>query len=249
MTDLPLFDPYKALAEIRREAAERNSAPQKLPQKLPQLHAGGICELDHRVNLTSAASATSAGRPAQHAPRTYTNKEEERKENSIKSCTYAREGVAGGVPATCGRIRPAEAAEIAEVSLSHSNHAGSPEIGPAEVLGGDLRKWRSALAAMSPERIPCPGYRPDEWARTLTRALDFLDTFGPQAVALGWSAPRLFGVHPSAGIVRVDACGALALPGGSAVRAITATEVSFGHLTYREQPGQPRGVPVWEFGR
>jgi len=112
-----------------------------------------------------------------------------------------------------------------------------------------LAKWRSALSELSSERIPCPGYRPEEWARTLARALDFLDRFGPQAEALGWTAVRLFGVHPVAGIVRVDTCGALVLPSAGAVRAITATEVSFGHLTYREKPGQPQGVPIWDFAR
>ncbi|WP_342167227.1 hypothetical protein [Methylobacterium sp. SD21] len=66
---------------------------------------------------------------------------------------------------------------------------------------------------------------------------------------MGWTAVRLFGVHPAAGIVRVDTCGALVLPSAGAVRAITATEVSFGHATHREKPGQPQGVPWWEFGR
>ncbi|MCJ2136646.1 hypothetical protein MKK69_21790 [Methylobacterium sp. J-026] len=89
----------------------------------------------------------------------------------------------------------------------------------------------------------------DEWPRTLARAHDFLDTFGTQAEALGWTSSRLFGVHATAGIVRVDACGALVLPIAGTVRAITATEVSFGHLTHREKPGQPQGVPWWEWGR
>ncbi|MCJ2012674.1 hypothetical protein [Methylobacterium sp. J-076] len=66
---------------------------------------------------------------------------------------------------------------------------------------------------------------------------------------MGWTASRLFGVHPTAGIVRVDHCGALVLPVAGPVRAITATEVSFGHLTHREKLSQPQGVPWWEFGR
>lgn len=60
---------------------------------------------------------------------------------------------------------------------------------------------------------------------------------------------RLFGVHETAGIVRVDACGALVLPITGPVRAITATEIAFGHLTHREKPGQPQGIPWWAFGR
>lgn len=249
MTDLPLFDPYKALAEIRRESAARNSLPQKLPQKLPQLPAGAIHERDQRFNPTSAASAASAGGSDAHAAsRTRVNKEKEKK-NIIISNTYASEGGGLGGSAVAPRIEPAEVAEAAEVLLSHSDQTILSKDAVAEVLGDGLRKWRSALADLSPERIPCPGYRPEEWVRTLARALDFLDRFGPQAEALGWTASRLFGVHPTAGIVRVDACGALVLPVGGAVRAITATEVSFGHLTHREKPGQPQGVPIWEFDR
>ncbi|WP_175544146.1 hypothetical protein [Methylobacterium sp. UNC378MF] len=56
-------------------------------------------------------------------------------------------------------------------------------------------------------------------------------------------------MHETAGIVRVDACGALVLPITGPVRAITATEIAFGHLTHREKPGQPQGIPWWEFGR
>lgn len=112
-----------------------------------------------------------------------------------------------------------------------------------------LALWRTGLALIGPHRAPCPGYRGDEWSRVHRRALAFLDTYGVQAEALGWTAPRLFGVHPSVGIVRVDACGALVLPAGGNVRALTATEISFGHLTHREKPGQPEGVPVWDIAQ
>ena len=144
---------------------------------------------------------------------------------------------------------PAEVAEPAEVSLSRSKYTQIPGNAVAEVFEGELRKWRAGLAELSPDQPPCPGYRSDEWPRTLSRALAFLDTFGPPAEALGWTAARLFGVHPTAGIVRVDACGALVLPISGEVRAITATEIRFGHLTHREKPGQPAGVPWWELPR
>jgi hypothetical protein len=245
--DFPLFDPFKALAEIRRETAL--SAAPELSQKLSQPPAKEKDEQPQCVDPTFATFAIFAGGPDARSLAPTRVKEEVRKNYPLKSCTYARKAHARTVEQDRERTETAKVAKAAKVSLSHSDYAGFPEIGPAKVLGGDLRKWRSALAAMSPERIPCPGYRADEWARTLVRALDFLDTFGQQAIALGWTAPRLFGVHPTAGIVRVDHCGALVLPGPGAVRAITATEVSFGHLTYREKPGQPQGVPVWEFGR
>lgn len=123
-------------------------------------------------------------------------------------------------------------------------------LGPAALpQADDLTLWRAGLALLSPHCAPCPGYRGGEWRQVYDRARTFLDTYGAQAEALGWTAPRLFGVHPVAGIVRVDACGALVLPAGGDVRALTATEIRFGHLTHREKPGQPEGVPLWELGQ
>lgn len=251
MNDLPLFDPYKALEEIRRNAAreELNAPPQKLPQKLPQAPAEAIPYMDHEVRPTSATSATSAGGPSAHAASHARVKERKEKKNIYISMTYALGGAGRADPAVCGREGPAEVAEAAEVLLSHSDKRGMAENEVAEVFGPTLRKWRSCLSEMSPDQYPCPGYRGEEWRQVYARALSFLDQFGPQALALGWTAPRLFGVHREAGIVRVDACGGLVLPTSGPVRAITATEISFGHLTYREKPGQPAGVPWWEFGR
>ena len=245
--DLPLFDPFKALEEIRREA--RVSTPPELPQKLPQKVAEAICELDQQLEPTSATSATSAGGPVAHAVAHARVEEEERKDNSIITYTYARVEHAQSLVTAHAPDGVAEVAEAAEVSLSGSDKTISLKNGVAEVSQDGLRKWRSALASLSPDRAPCPGYRGDEWPRTLARAFDFLDTFGVQAEALGWTAARLFGVHRQAGIVRVDACGALVLPISGPVRAITTTEIAFGHLTHREKPGQPQGVPWWEFGR
>ncbi|MGE8128956.1 hypothetical protein ACQKQD_18445 [Methylobacterium sp. NPDC080182] len=116
-------------------------------------------------------------------------------------------------------------------------------------VGDSVTQWRAGLDRLDRERPPCPGYRSGEWEAVLARAYAFLDQFGPQAEALGWTSARLFGAHREAGIVRVDACGALVLPISGPVRAITATEVRFGHLTHREKPGQLAGVPWWEWGR
>lgn len=133
-------------------------------------------------------------------------------------------------------------------SLSKKREKEEETGNPVPLPASDsLALWRAGLDRLHSERPPCPGYRGDEWSRVLARAYAFLDRFGPQAEALGWTAARLFGTHREAGIARVDACGALTLPGGE-VRAITAKEVSFGHLTYREKPGQPVGVPWWEWG-
>lgn len=245
--DLPLFDPFKALEEIRREG--RGSTPPELPQKLPQQVAEAIRERDQRLDPTSATSATSAGGSVARALAPARVKEEERKNNLIITYTCARDEHAQSLAPAHAPDGVAEVAEAAEVSLSGSDATITGKNGVAEVSQEGLRKWRSALANLSPDHAPCPGYRGDEWPRTLARALDFLDAFGVQAEALGWTAVRLFGVHRQAGIVRVDACGALVLPISGPVRAITATEIAFGHLTHREKPGQPQGVPWWEFGR
>ncbi|GJD45931.1 hypothetical protein AFCDBAGC_3809 [Methylobacterium cerastii] len=76
------------------------------------------------------------------------------------------------------------------------------------------------------------------------RTLAFLDAFGEQAKALGWDALRLFSVHPQIGILRVDPCGGLVIPLGGPVRAITATTISFGHMTHRQKLGQLQGVLI-----
>jgi hypothetical protein len=243
MGDLPLFDPFKALDEVRRECGS------ELPQKLPQPLAGAIHEQDQKLNPTSAASAASAGVPSVRELAGARVKEEERKENLIISYTYARPEPAHSLATASTHIEAAEAAEAAEVLLSHSKGSCFAENSAAEVLDGELRKWRFGLSRLSADQVPCPGYTPTGWVSVYGRALEFLDTFGPQAETLGWTAARLFGVHPQLGVVRVDACGALVLPTGSGVRAITATEVALGHLTYREKPGQPAGIPLWEFGR
>lgn len=243
----PLFDPFKALAEIRREGAAKPA--QKLSQKLSQTPAKENDEQKQGLETTFATFATFAGPPDAHPLAHPPAKEEERKNYSIISCTYAREATPLPLADEQSRTDPAKVAKVANFPLSHCNQTNPAKSAVAKVSQGDLRKWVAALMALSSERAPCPGYRGDEWPRTLARALDFLDTFGAQAEALGWTAARLFGVHPVAGIVRVDACGALVVPVAGAVRAITATEVSFGHLTHREKPGQPQGVPWWEFGR
>jgi hypothetical protein len=229
--DLPLFDPFKALAEIREQNAR--SAGPELSQKLSQSPARDNPEENQRVDPTLATLATLAGGPSAHELAPARVKEEERKNNLINSYTYAGNERSQQHGSERGPEGVARVARPARVELSDCPTTETVETGTARV---------------SEERAPCPGYRGDEWPRTLARAFVFLDQFGPQAEAMGWTSSRLFGVHETAGIVRVDACGALALP-GSDVRAITATEISFGHLTYREKPGQPVGVPWWEWGR
>ncbi len=87
------------------------------------------------------------------------------------------------------------------------------------------------------------------WEKIRESAIAFVDQFGDEAVALRWTAADLFGVHPSAGVIRVDHCGALMIS-GERVRAIESDRIRFGLTTYyRDLPGRPVGVPVWELGR
>lgn len=142
----------------------------------------------------------------------------------------------------CGLTRDrAEAQALAEQA---AGVLSADEV-PSEGVG----LWRAGVAGLSPHRPPCPDYRPGEWPAVHARALAFLDAFGAQAEALGWTASRLFGVHPEIGTTRVDCCGGLVLGIGGPVLAITRTKIRFGLLTYRIKPGQPAGVPIWNFGR
>ena len=245
--DAPLFDPFKALAEIRREAG--SASPEKLSQKLSQPPAKAIHEQEQRLESTFATFAAFAGSDPAPTLAPARVKEEERKENLIKSYTYARTEASGTPPPALSPKAPAKVAKPAKVSLSHSEQRERPEIEAAKVFDDGLRKWRLAFAALSPDRIPCPGYTSTGWASVHARVLAFLDTFGDQAEALGWTAPRLFNVHPEIGVIRPDACGGLVLPIGGPVRAITAATISFGHLTHRDMPGRAQGVLVWDFGR
>lgn len=78
-------------------------------------------------------------------------------------------------------------------------------------------------------------------------ALAFLDQHGADAHRLGWTAPELFGVHPTSGTLRVDSCGVLML-GSSAAQAVHADRIAFAQTSgYRSLKGQVQGVPVWEF--
>lgn len=251
MSDLPLFDPFKALEEIRRKSreGEPDGALAKALAELSQPWKSPNHIVDQGVTSNSSTLAALAGGAPPDASARTREEEEERKENTIKSYTYAGEAARHGVGAVSVPTPPARVARPARVDLNHSTETKILEIDRARVLPDGLPHWRTGLSQLSGERPPCPGYRGDEWVGVLRGALRFLDTFGEQAEALGWTASRLFGVHPQAGIVRVDACGALVLPISGPVRAITATEIAFGHLTHREKPGKSQGVPWWEFGR
>ena len=124
-----------------------------------------------------------------------------------------------------------------------------PEASPAQAADGP-HAWHDVLLALSPDREPCPGFRPNAWARVHANPLAFIDGHGAEAHRLGWTAEELFGVHPKVGAVRVDCCGALMLSNAGQVVSIEAETIrSANGLTYRRS-SLPRAIaPVWCFPR
>lgn len=232
----PLDGPCPAKANAGTDAAPAKAAILRTETLSPWSN-------NRTVDLPAAKVSQSAEREDEHgegdsliAAKVAGAGFEERAAFLEYECGLSREEAEAQAQAECDQVEARYVIDLA------------PALGALPEDDG-LALWRAGLALLSPHRAPCPGYRGGEWSRVYDRARAFLDTFGTQAEALGWTAPRLFGVHPSAGIVRVDACGALVLPAGGDVRAITATEIRFGHLTHREMPGQPEGVPLWRIGQ
>jgi hypothetical protein len=78
----------------------------------------------------------------------------------------------------------------------------------------------------------------------LANALAFHNEHGAEGHWLGWTAPELFGVHPTSGTLRVDTCGVLML-GPMPAETVTADRISFGQMAgYRFLKGQAPGVPI-----
>ncbi|MDR7040475.1 hypothetical protein J2X36_005258 [Methylobacterium sp. BE186] len=116
-----------------------------------------------------------------------------------------------------------------------------------QLVPSQVQAWRDAFSRLKPSSPPCPGLSQPAWLSIQASALDFLDRYGAQAVDLGWTALDLFGVHPTAGTLRADHCGALMLSGAQTT-GLSADEMKHGLVTYyRNTPGRPVGIPVWEF--
>lgn len=137
----------------------------------------------------------------------------------------------------------------------------APEKPPAEVLDqlrqhkfdiighllGVQVEWAEGLAKI--EAMPAPLDWPDHrWPATVGGACKFVQTWGGQASALGWSAIELFGCHPSKPYARLECIG-LALSLASApVLALTAKTARVGQATfYRTHPVQLEpAILIWE---
>lgn len=111
----------------------------------------------------------------------------------------------------------------------------------------EAAEWRNAFGRLRPNSPPCRYLNPTGWVNIHEACTDFIERFGADAVRLGWTAPQLFGVHPEHGTLRVDWCGVMMIGGRKAV-GIEADRIPFGNLTgYRNVPGAPIGIPIWEF--
>jgi hypothetical protein len=80
------------------------------------------------------------------------------------------------------------------------------------------RSGREAFARLSAQTPPCPGFSPARWQAVHDVCQRFLSEQADRAAAKGWTAEELFGVHPTMGVVRVDASGALMVSGGTPVQ-------------------------------
>lgn len=109
-----------------------------------------------------------------------------------------------------------------------------------------VASWRNQLERISERASPCRYMPPARWAAVREAAIDFCDRFGGQALALGWTAPQLFGVHLQHGTLRVDYCGALMIASDKAV-GVEGARVLFERTSgYRNRQGQEWGPPIWE---
>lgn len=114
---------------------------------------------------------------------------------------------------------------------------------PAD-LPPTVAPWRDQLERISERASPCRYLTPTQWATMRESAIDFCDRLGAEALALGWTAPQLFGVHPQHGTLRVDYCGAL-MVAGKKVHSIDANRVVFERTAgYRDTLGKQWGPPI-----
>jgi hypothetical protein len=81
-----------------------------------------------------------------------------------------------------------------------------------------------AEAYLRLRRGPPEGVDDARWRAALTDGDAFMETWGDQAEALGWTAADLFGLHPKAPLSRYEAMGLFWLLRGRPVMFLTRTE-------------------------
>ena len=117
----------------------------------------------------------------------------------------------------------------------------------SDPLPPEAAEWRKAFGILRPTSPPCRYISGTAWANLHEACSDFIERFGAEAVSLGWKATELFGVHPQHGTLRVDWCGGM-ITGGHKAIGIEPNRILFGNVSgYRNVPGAPSGIPIWEF--
>jgi hypothetical protein len=96
-----------------------------------------------------------------------------------------------------------------------------------------------------------PGMSLLDHVQFIDNARLFLDEWGDEAAALGWTMQDLFGVHPAAPDARYDAMGLLPLLRGRRVTSITADRATIrtpsgGSLTYYRHRPHREAVAAWD---
>ncbi len=120
--------------------------------------------------------------------------------------------------------------------------------------------WRAGVLSLPDGRLPCPGLiwfepgprgRSGIWVGVRTMMLRFVEHWGEEAAALGWSTESLFGVHRLAGAARADSTGALVTLYPRKVVALdehtVTTERNGVRQTFRGMPNPAESVPLWRF--
>jgi hypothetical protein len=118
--------------------------------------------------------------------------------------------------------------------------------------------WRAGVMSLPEDRIPCPGMilretgprgRFGVWASVRAAMLRFVDQWGEEAAALGWSTESLFGVHRLAGALRADSTGALVSLYPWETVAINEQTITFARnrtrQVYRGMTNFGDSVPIW----
>lgn len=86
------------------------------------------------------------------------------------------------------------------------------------------------------------------WPGVHAGMLDFLDTWGLEAVRLGFGTRALFGVHRLAAAYRVDSCGALVKVTWTSVVRMEIGAIYFANsLVNRGMTNPTESVPIWKF--
>lgn len=164
--------------------------------------------------------------------------------SKISSLFTGSTGTTGSTEDFCGIHRSRNF-----VRHGNSGNSEPAAAGGEAVAGGIPRAWAEGFERL--RAMACPaGIRPDRWRQAIVDAGRFLDQWGGQAAALGWSTTDVFGAHPVKPLERVDCAGLILLLHGDELVAITAGAArtrrrSGALLTYHRRP-RPGAVPLWK---